>query len=59
MGGRGLQTCLSNGYEGRRAGVPDREIRRHDRQEKPLRRVEVTVPQTDTGGREENSQALG
>ncbi len=40
-------------------GGRDREIRPAGRQEKPLRRVEVPVPQTDTGGRDEYSQALG
>ena len=40
-------------------GGPDRQIRRLDCQENPLRRAEVPVPQTDTGGREENSKALG
>ena len=40
-------------------GDPDREVRRVVRQEKPLRRSEVSVPQTDTGGREEYSKALG
>ena len=40
-------------------GDPDRQIRRVVCQEKPLRRVEVSVPQTDTGGRDEYSQALG
>jgi hypothetical protein len=40
-------------------GDPDREIRRVVRQEKPLRRIKVSVPQTDTGGRDEYSQALG
>ena len=40
-------------------GGPERQIRRLDCQEKPLRRVGVSVPQTDTGGREEYSKALG
>ena len=40
-------------------GDPDRQIRRVVRQEKPLRRNKVSVPQTDTGGREEYSKALG
>ena len=40
-------------------GDPDRQIRRVVRQEKPLRRDKVSVPQTDTGGREEYSKALG
>ena len=37
----------------------EREIRPAVRQENPLRRVKVPVPQTDTGGRDENSKALG
>ena len=40
-------------------GVPERQIRRDVRQEKPLRRDKASVPQTDTGGREEYSKALG
>ena len=40
-------------------GDPERKIRRVDCQEKPLRRDKVSVPQTDTGGRDEYSQALG
>ena len=40
-------------------GDPERQIRRVDRQENPLRRDKVSVPQTDTGGRDEYSQALG
>ena len=40
-------------------GGPDRQIRRFDCQEKPLRRDKVSVPQTDTGGRDEYSKALG
>jgi hypothetical protein len=40
-------------------GDPERQIRRVVRQENPLRRVKVSVPQTDTGGRDEYSQALG
>jgi hypothetical protein len=40
-------------------GGRERQIRPFDRQEKPLRSVGVSVPQTDTGGRDEYSQALG
>ncbi len=40
-------------------GDPDRQIRRVGCQEKPLRRMRVSVPQTDTGGRDEYSKALG
>ena len=57
----GTQT-VSAGEEWLRTSVkggPESKVRRADCQEKPLRRVEVSVPQTDTGGREENSKALG
>ena len=37
----------------------EREIRPAVRQENPLRRIKVPVPQTDTGGRDEYSKALG
>jgi hypothetical protein len=40
-------------------GGPERKIRRAVCQEKPLRRIQVPVPQTDTRGRDEYSQALG
>jgi hypothetical protein len=40
-------------------GDSERQIRRVGRQEKPLRRDQVSVPQTDTGGRDEYSKALG
>ena len=40
-------------------GDPDWQIRRVVCQEKPLRRSKVSVPQTDTGGRDEYSKALG
>ena len=46
-------------FQSRVKGDPEREIRRVDRQEKPLRRNQVSVPQTDTGGRDEYSKALG
>ena len=46
-------------FQSRVKGDPDRQIRRVVRQEKPLRRNKVSVPQTDTGGREEYSKALG
>ena len=40
-------------------GDLERQIRQVVRQEKPLRRNQVSVPQTDTGGRDEYSKALG
>jgi hypothetical protein len=46
-------------FQSRVKGDPDRQIRRVVCQEKPLRRSKVSVPQTDTGGREEYSKALG
>ena len=40
-------------------GDPERQIRRVGCQENPLRRMGVSVPQTDTGSQDEYSQALG
>ena len=51
LGAQWLQTRVK--------GDSERQIRRVGRQEKPLRRDKVSVPQTDTGGREEYSKALG
>ena len=51
LGAKWLQTQVK--------GDPERQIRRVVRQEKPLRRDKVSVPQTDTGGRDEYSKALG
>ena len=59
MGGRGQRVLVSNGFDPGRRGGPDWQIRRFVCQEKPLRRDKVSVPQTDTGGREEYSKALG
>ena len=57
----GTQTVSSGAQwlQTRVKGDPERQIRRVVRQENPLRRVEVSVPQTDTGGRDEYSKALG
>ena len=57
----GTQTVSSGAqwFQSRVKGEPERKIRRFDCQEKPLRRNKVSVPQTDTGGREEYSKALG
>ena len=57
----GTQTVSSGAkwLQTRVKGDPDRQIRRVVCQEKPLRREQVSVPQTDTGGREEYSKALG
>ena len=46
-------------FQSKVKGDPERQIRRVVRQENPLRRDKVSVPQTDTGGREEYSKALG
>ena len=46
-----FQRGVKRGWEG--------EIRPAVCQENPLRRTFVSVPQTDTGGRDEYSQALG
>ena len=57
----GTQTVSSGAqwFQSRMKGDPERQIRRVVRQENPLRRNKVSVPQTDTGGREEYSKALG
>ena len=57
----GTQTVSSGAQwlQSRVKGDPDRQIRRVGCQENPLRRDRVSVPQTDTGGREEYSKALG
>ena len=57
----GTQTVSSGAqwFQSRVKGDPDRQIRRVVCQENPLRRDKVSVPQTDTGGREEYSKALG
>ena len=46
-------------FQAKVKGDPERKIRRVVCQEKPLRRDKVSVPQTDTGGRDEYSKALG
>ena len=46
-------------FQGRVKRGWEREIRPAVCQENPLRRIEAPVPQTDTCGREEYSQALG
>ena len=46
-------------FQWRVKGGSEWEIRRAVRREKPLRRAAAPVPQTDTGGRDEYSQALG
>ena len=58
-GGTRTVSSVAQWLQNRVKGDPERQIRRVVRQEKPLRRSEVSVPQTDTGGREEYSKALG
>jgi hypothetical protein len=58
-GGTQLQARAGNGSSAWGRREPEWQIRRFDCLEKPLRRAKVSVPQTDTGGRDEYSQALG
>ena len=58
-GGTQTVSLIAQWFQNQVKGDPDRQIRRVVCQEKPLRRDLVSVPQTDTGGREEYSQALG
>ena len=46
-------------FQSKVKGDLERQIRQVVRQENPLRRNKVSVPQTDTGGRDEYSKALG
>ena len=59
MRGRSPRRPVRNGYKPGAKGGPDRKVRRPACLEKPLRTRKRSVPQTDTGGQEENSQALG
>lgn len=59
MGRRRVKSAVRNGYKQQMRSDSDRQIRRIDCQENPLRRIGVPVPQTDTGGRDEYSKALG
>ena len=58
-GGTQTVSLVAQWFQSQVKGDPDRQIRRVVCQEKPLRRSKVSVPQTDTGGREEYSKALG
>ena len=58
-GGTQTVSLVAQWFQSQVKGDPERQIRRVVCQEKPLRRSEVSVPQTDTGGREEYSKALG
>ncbi len=65
--GRSIKTdagtqCVNSSAQWLQGGVKqgwEWEIRPAVCQENPLRRTFVSVPQTDTGGRDEYSQALG
>ena len=59
MGRRSAASAVRNGFNQQGRQGPDRQIRRIVCQENPLRRIGVPVPQTDTGGRDEYSKALG
>ena len=59
MRGRSVELGLGNGFPTKGIRDWERKIRPVVCQEKPLRRIEVSVPQTDTGGRVENTKALG
>jgi hypothetical protein len=59
MQGRSANNPVRNGFNPGSSGVGDRQIRSRICQENLLRRDWVPVPQTDTGGRDEYSQALG
>jgi hypothetical protein len=59
MGRRRTNAAVRNGFKQQGRPDPERQIRRVDCQENPLRRIGVPVPQTDTGGRDEYSKALG
>ena len=58
-GGTQTVSLVAQWFQSQVKGDPDRQIRRVVCQEKPLRRIDVPVPQTDTGGRDEYSKALG
>ena len=58
-GGTQTVSLVAQWFQSQVKGDPERQIRRVVCQEKPLRRVKGSVPQTDTGGRDEYSQALG
>ena len=58
-GGTRTVSPVAQWLQSRVKGDPERQIRRVVRQENPLRRDQVSVPQTDTGGRDEYSKALG
>ena len=58
-GGTQTVSLVAQWLQSQVKGDPDRQIRRVNCQENPLRRDKVSVPQTDTGGRDEYSKALG
>ena len=58
-GGTQTVSLVAQWFQSQVKGDPDWQIRRVVCLENPLRRINVPVPQTDTGGRDEYSQALG
>jgi hypothetical protein len=58
-GGTQTVSPVAKWLQSRVKGGRDWKIRPAVCREKPLRRVTVPVPQTDTGGRDEYSKALG
>ena len=56
---RSAWVYLRNGFKDRQEQDLERKIRQVVCQENLLRRIKVPVPQTDTGGRDEYSKALG
>jgi hypothetical protein len=58
-GGTQPVSPVAEWFQSRVKGGPERQIRRAVCQEKPLRGVQAPVPETDTRGRDEYSQALG
>ena len=57
-GGTQTVSLVAQWFQSQVKGDPDRQIRRVVRQENPLRRNKVSVPQTDTGRRGEYPKAL-
>ena len=58
-GGTRTVSLPCNGFSGEVKGDPDWQIRRVVLPGKASKESQVSVPQTDTGGRDEYSKALG
>ncbi len=58
-GGTQLVSLGAQWFQSKMKRGSDGKIRRAVCQEKPLRKIKRSVPQTDTGGRDEYSKALG